>query len=73
MLRRHQFDDITLLEQRMGMTTTGECENYVDYMLQNTADCTGVSCNSAPVSTLLTLHLYAVYSMLSFVCRCVYS
>jgi len=52
MLRRHQFDDVTLLEQRVGMRTTGECGNYVDYMLQNTPDCADVSCNSAPVSTL---------------------
>ena len=42
-LRRHQFDDVTVLEQPPGTRTAGECGNYISYM-QSTA-----GCKSAPV------------------------
>ena len=45
-LRRHQFDDVTLLDQRAGPTG-----NYFNY-LQSSAGCGDVTCNSAPVSSL---------------------
>ena len=50
MLRRHQFDDVTLLQQPPGLRTSGECGNYVNYM-QNSASSGDFACKSAPVST----------------------
>lgn len=47
MLRRHRFDDVTVLEQPVGVRTAGECGNYVNYM-RNSA---GSGDMSAPVST----------------------
>ena len=50
MLRRHQFDDVTLLQQPAGFRTSGECCNYVNCM-QNSASSGDFACKSAPVST----------------------
>jgi len=50
MLRRHQFDDVTVLERAAGLRSAGECGNYVNYYILNSTESGTMPCKSAPVS-----------------------
>ena len=69
MLRRHQYDDVTLLHQPDGLRTGGNYINYTD----NVAVCDEVSCKSAPVSSSLTCcvccYVFLLYPVNDFVIK----